>query len=255
MVIQADRIVSPGPQDRTLSSPSVTTVDAFARQDSPKEEPRGIQRSASSSAAKKVMDWFRRKSLARETLTDLREIPNAGTASSPQKPKLPVAFPATAQMSTTTPTVVITDLAHEVTAENSESHPTAPSPPSLADSARPGSQRTATTEQAVGSRLTMFDSRLKVHSGVVDQSALTSRPVPEVLADVLRVLHSMGIDVKKESDYRFRCTRARKRKSGATTGLGLSSVMSKGSSASGFVAMSASSSSVRIAALQWCSCC
>lgn len=67
---------------------------------------------------------------------------------------------------------------------------------------------------------------MRLHSGLVDQSALTSRPPAEVMAEVLKVLHGMGIDVKQEADFRLRCTRVRRRKAGPTIGLSSTSAMS-----------------------------
>jgi protein-serine/threonine kinase len=57
------------------------------------------------------------------------------------------------------------------------------------------------------------------------------------MAEVLRVLMEMGMDVKRENEFRLRCTRVRRRKGGATTGLGLGSVMSVGSGMGGFSMM------------------
>lgn len=85
------------------------------------------------------------------------------------------------------------------------------------------------------------DHKLRVHTGVVDQSTLSSKPPKEVMDDVLRVLSEMGIEIKRENEFRYRCTRVRRRKAGPTTGLGLGSVMSVGS---GKVMGSASSSRV-----------
>lgn len=78
------------------------------------------------------------------------------------------------------------------------------------------------------------DLKMRLHSGIVDQSALSSKPPREVMEDVLRVMQEMGIDVKRENDFKLRCVRVRKRKAGATTGLGLGSVMSVGSTMGSF---------------------
>ncbi|ORY29559.1 hypothetical protein BCR39DRAFT_467332 [Naematelia encephala] len=67
---------------------------------------------------------------------------------------------------------------------------------------------------------------MRVHTGLVDQSALSSKPPKEVMAEVLKVLQGMGMDIKKENEFRLRCTRVRRKKAGAVTGLGLGSVMS-----------------------------
>jgi len=61
--------------------------------------------------------------------------------------------------------------------------------------------------------------------------------------EVLKVLQDMGMEIKRENDFRLRCTRVRRRKAGATTGLGLGSVMTVGSGMSPFSLMSSASTS------------
>jgi hypothetical protein len=87
------------------------------------------------------------------------------------------------------------------------------------------------------------ESKMRVHTGLVDQSALSSKPPNDVMAEVIKVLLEMGMEVKREYEYRLWCTRVRRRKAGATTGLGLGSVMSVGSGMSPFTLMSNASAS------------
>jgi protein-serine/threonine kinase len=87
------------------------------------------------------------------------------------------------------------------------------------------------------------ESKMRVHTGLVDQSALSSKTPNDVMAEVIKVLLEMGMEVKRENEYRLRCTRVRRRKAGATTGLGLGSVMSVGSGMSPFTLMSNASAS------------
>ena len=84
---------------------------------------------------------------------------------------------------------------------------------------------------------------MRVHTGLVDQSALSSKPPREVINEAIKVLQDMGMEIKKENDFKLRCTRVRRRKAGATTGLGLGSVMSVGSGMSPFTLMSSASTS------------
>ncbi|OAD71275.1 hypothetical protein PHYBLDRAFT_126049, partial [Phycomyces blakesleeanus NRRL 1555(-)] len=66
--------------------------------------------------------------------------------------------------------------------------------------------------KALGSYAVDFnDSKLRTHHGAVDQDALTSRPPHEVFVQVKQALGSMGIDVKRDGEYKLKCTR-RKRK-------------------------------------------
>jgi protein-serine/threonine kinase len=55
------------------------------------------------------------------------------------------------------------------------------------------------------------DSKLRVHHGAVDNLALTERPPYEVFIVVKQTLVSMGIEIKREGDFKVRCVR-RKRK-------------------------------------------
>ncbi|KAF8127635.1 Pkinase-domain-containing protein [Boletus edulis] len=65
---------------------------------------------------------------------------------------------------------------------------------------------------------------LRIHHGAVDQTTITTRPPPEVIKHVCKVLEEMGMDLKAESEYKYRCVRAKRRKSGGAVGLGFSTV-------------------------------
>lgn len=65
---------------------------------------------------------------------------------------------------------------------------------------------------------------LRIHHGAVDQTTITTRPPPEVIKHVCKVLEEMGMDIKAESEYKYRCVRSKRRKSGGTVGLGFSTV-------------------------------
>ncbi|KAL7412253.1 hypothetical protein BDY24DRAFT_342086 [Mrakia frigida] len=71
------------------------------------------------------------------------------------------------------------------------------------------------------------DSQLRVHQGIVDKKAMTYASPPVVFAQVIKVLQEMGIEIKKDGDFKLKCVRARRKSSagsgGATVGLGLSS--------------------------------
>lgn len=62
---------------------------------------------------------------------------------------------------------------------------------------------------------------LRIHHGAVDQTTITTRPPPEVIKHVCQVLEGMGIELKLESEYKYRCIRAKRKKSSAI-GLGFS---------------------------------
>jgi protein-serine/threonine kinase len=274
--------IQPRPSHDRQSSTSIVTVDAFGDSH--------VQRTASSSAAKRVMDWFRRKSLAKDTLSTIKSgsVRADSISSSAGRPSVSadrsyvhITAPANANEQpksivrdesvsplTDGPSIVISDSPpKQKSPERKETirrkqpevrEPAAPSPsekrvplapanskanvdktllspergalPMRSKSVRTPNAPSAAaalinphhvadaTQQANGT-LSAEDSKMRVHSGLVDQSVLTSRPPKEVMAEVIRVLHGMGMDVKQEADYRLRCTRVRRRKAGPTTGL------------------------------------
>jgi hypothetical protein len=51
------------------------------------------------------------------------------------------------------------------------------------------------------------DSKLRLHRGVVDQDALTSRAPNEVLLTIKESLNMMGIDMKRCHDFKIKCVR------------------------------------------------
>lgn len=281
------------------SSPSVVTVDQSA---TAKEN-----KNASSGPAKKVMDWFRRKSMAKDTLSSIKtshlrsdsttsfvrvsESPSrpsqtptntqrsaniatssatsvARTAEAPSVAPTPETVPATVPEPSKPVEVETVKSEPEITADvvkattmrspkptglmlppgaassatsvpRSKSHQippaTAPMPSTAVFGQKP------VTGPTTSSRAD--ESKMRVHTGLVDQSALSSKPPKEVMDEVLKILHDMGMDVRRENDFRFRCTRVRKKKAGATTGLGLGSVMSVGSGMGSFSLMGNASTS------------
>ncbi|KAF8064232.1 CAMK/CAMKL/Kin4 protein kinase [Lyophyllum atratum] len=53
---------------------------------------------------------------------------------------------------------------------------------------------------------------LRTHHGAVDQSTITTKPPPEVIRHVRAVLEGMGVEIQVESEYKYRCLRAKRRK-------------------------------------------
>ncbi|KAF8811906.1 Pkinase-domain-containing protein [Phlegmacium glaucopus] len=54
--------------------------------------------------------------------------------------------------------------------------------------------------------------QLRIHHGAVDQTTITTRPPPEVMAHVKKVLEGMGVEIQLESEYKYRCIRTKKKK-------------------------------------------
>lgn len=56
----------------------------------------------------------------------------------------------------------------------------------------------------------VIQEKLRTHHGAVDQDALTSRSPSIVLLEIKQTLNEMGLDFKKDGDYKLRCTRHKK---------------------------------------------
>ncbi|CAG8500655.1 16498_t:CDS:10 [Dentiscutata heterogama] len=161
------------------SAHSVVSTNNTSTKDKRKTLGSGIS-SSSSSAAKKVMDWFRRKSLAKDPTT-APLIPegttNGGVSANRVKSK---------KRQKNNPALVVTQ------------------PNSSTNSPSSSRQSTMTSVSNV-------DSKLRIHHGVVDNLALTERPPYEIFIMIKQALVSMGIEIKREGEFKVRCVR-RKRK-------------------------------------------
>lgn len=163
------------------SSHSVVSNNNVSTKDKRKTLGSGMS-SSSSSAAKKVMDWFRRKSLAKDSSTASHIPTKLGTTNgvSANRPK------NKPKRQKNNPAVVVTQ------------------PNSSANSSSSSRQSTMTS-------VTNVDSKLRIHHGVVDNLALTERPPYEIFIVIKQALVSMGIEIKREGEFKVRCVR-RKRK-------------------------------------------
>lgn len=59
-----------------------------------------------------------------------------------------------------------------------------------------------------------------LHHGAVDQTTITTGSPPEVMKHVHAVLENMGLEIQLESEFKYRCVRPKRRKTGGV-GLGL----------------------------------
>ena len=222
---------------------------------------------ASSGKAKKVMDWFRKKSLAKNVDSPFappsehrpRHAPVhtifAGDKSTaddePPTPTLDTYRGSATHVNSSsstinnTPQVVVTPADGKASSANwapsprvasgqsatstdsgqSTSHTTnsntTPSTPNHSH-LPPVAKRAAEAIAQVAFRhptKAFNSSMLRVHHGAVDQATITSGAPPEVFEHVTQVLLAMGIDLHRESQYKYRCIR-QKRKRAATGGSG-----------------------------------
>ncbi|KAF8935599.1 hypothetical protein BGZ58_004920 [Dissophora ornata] len=67
------------------------------------------------------------------------------------------------------------------------------------------------------------DSKLKVHSGAVELSSLSSRHPAEIMFDIKKAVLRLGMEIKSDSDFKIKCVR-RKRKISATGANGATAV-------------------------------
>lgn len=164
---------------------------------------------------------------AEEKIDSTADQENAAKTTPTKSPVLPQPIGATA----TTPSVMITP-----------PRPTAATTPTIGSSTQQSPPTTIRTRSA--STFTFDESKIRVHTGLVDQSALSTKPPQDVFVEVIQVLRGMGVEMKRESDFKLRCTRAKKKAAGTSIGLG--SVVSTGSGMSPFSIMNnASASKVR----------
>ena len=201
-------------------------------------DPNGLQ--ASTGKARKVMQWFRTKSKGRDSVGFLTEEENVlkekGLVSKYRK-----GFSSSSntvnqtQPATTAPSnglgvvpvqVVLSSPALGVPQQEGRSQRSASS---ILEATTPSSLvarfRNSVTVGG-GSIHRTADKihphgQLRIHHGAVDQTTITTRPPPEVMAHVKRVLEGMGVEIQLESEYKYRCIRAKKKKNavGSSTGI------------------------------------
>ncbi|CAG8456663.1 1617_t:CDS:10 [Paraglomus occultum] len=147
----------------------------------------GMPSGSSSNAAKKVMDWFRRKSFAK----------NQDTAVS-VSPAVPTQPLDTTQLS-------VSNVQRRKTTKPKRSKKQ-----SAIIDANSSNASCASSVSTVNS-VAKVETKLRVHHGAVDNSALTSRHPYEVFIIVKQTLVGMGIETKREGEFKVRCVR-RKRK-------------------------------------------
>jgi protein-serine/threonine kinase len=54
------------------------------------------------------------------------------------------------------------------------------------------------------------DVKLRTHGGAIDEGALTSRPPKEVVSEIRAIILEMGLDILRESEFKFKCVRPSK---------------------------------------------
>ncbi|TFK69178.1 Pkinase-domain-containing protein [Pluteus cervinus] len=225
----------------------------------------GVGMQASTSKARKVMEWFRTKSKTRESvgigMPDFEEVHPPSMAIPPQPP-LPAEVIQQPQIlhgrSATThgaPTAVVASPQVVITTPPTPGAPATPSrsaPGHPQRSASTATDHSATTpslvtrfRNSVTAASSSYSSTknqtpggaLRIHHGAVDTTTVTTGQPPEVMKHVREVLENMGMEIHVESEYKYRCIRHKKRKgamsSVTATGQGAMGSVGPGSSANG----------------------
>ena len=204
----------------------------------------GVGNAASTSKAKKVMEWFRTKSRGR--VPDEEQPINEKSLPTPSSREVPLNASTSTINGLNSPSLNV----HSPAANPDVSTPRSTVPTTTG---HPNRTPSVTTEKSVSNPIKRSfilsptaKNILRVHHGAMDQMTITSENPPEVMKHVLDVLLGMGLEVQEESQYKYRCVRLKKRKIGSTGvplkdgqgGNGLAAFTMVGSAASGGVSIS-----------------
>ncbi|KAH8978223.1 Pkinase-domain-containing protein [Lactarius akahatsu] len=197
---------------------------------------------ASTSKARKVMQWFRSRSKGRSLDDDAEPSLPLGA-----KPSVRDAFPTGANASSASVNAVPVypaDVTPEYTNVPSRMGP--PHPQRTASTGTEGAPAAPSFAELVRRHVAPPKGVIRTHHGAVSQATVTTGVPIEVMRHVRDVLVRMGVEVQVESDYKYRCVRTKRRRAvgtpsgfglglrdpSASTGLGLAAFTLIGSAAS-----------------------
>ena len=221
-----------GPAAETPSKPAVITPPKSQSAALPQTngnadfgDPNGLQ--ASTSKARKVMQWFRTKSKGRDSVGFVTEeevvSKEKGIASKYRRgfssssnavnqTQVTAKASQTGLKNNVVPVVLTSGLppqgGHQQRSASSVLEVATPSSfvARFRNSITVGSNSHHVTDKMHP------HGQLRIHHGAVDQTTITTRPPPEVMAHVKKVLEGMGVEIHLESEYKYRCIRAKKKK-------------------------------------------
>ncbi|KAH7089316.1 Pkinase-domain-containing protein [Auriculariales sp. MPI-PUGE-AT-0066] len=183
---------------------------------------------ASTSKAKKVMDWFRTRSTNRGRMAEppvvssihTTALPSAGSRSA--APQLVITTPRAADGSLTPGPLTADPLATPITPHPGSQLPFGASLSSRIATALSPASRSHSSPMVTGAPTAIPASvpvnavmSLRVHRGAVDQGTVTTGSPAEVFAHVRGVLQAMGVELQKESEYKYQCVRPKRKKATA----------------------------------------
>ena len=180
--------------------------------------------------AKRVMDWFRWRSMPRDAVssenrpgpppTEFDRTPiNLGSKAAAAEAAGPKVVVTGAPQPLKTSTADVDSLPSSRSASGQQSVETTSSQataqqsmPAPVPSVSAVPQRLQREGSVVSVQEPFSETKLRFHQGAVDQASLTSRSPPDVLQDVRKALWAMGIDVREEAGpFRLKCTRRSKK--------------------------------------------
>lgn len=206
------------PVNGTKSAANITAFDANA----PRLDPAGMQ--ASTSKAKKVMAWFRTRGKGKDSsnsapLESAYQPPERqDRATTPTQATYGYAEPPTptsapVQVIVTTPSVTSPPVGSRI-ASSSASKSGLPTPTSsigrrFRESITIGG---STKRQSHQNNATVSPlAQLRVHrGGAVDKTMVTNKPPLEAMQHVRKVLEEMGLELSMETEFKYRCVRAKR---------------------------------------------
>ncbi|KAK0201030.1 CAMK/CAMKL/Kin4 protein kinase [Desarmillaria ectypa] len=179
---------------------------------------------ASTSKARKVMHWFRSKSKGRDTVEEeeeekpaapdnVRKNESRNRSSNAVNQTLSSPRAASVQVTLTAPSRTPSGHQAPIHPQRTSSSATDASlmTPSFVTRIR-NSVTVGGGGGGGGSHSKNVASVLRIHHGAVDQDMVTTRPPSEVIKHMKDVLIGMGIEVQVESEYKYRCIRAKRKK-------------------------------------------
>ncbi|KAH9820989.1 phosphotransferase [Melampsora americana] len=191
------------------------------------------QLSSSSSKAKRVMDWFRFKSLNTSTTSTHMTMTNSHQANYEEglipptpfttdfderrKNREPTAGNSTATQLTSSPKNTTKPVGSNSSISTREIQTTGDDSTVLVNH-----NTSRSTSTNLPPQTTPFnDSKLKLHHGAIDQNAISSISPPLIMLQLKKILWELGIEVTEENSMKLKAMRRSKKKVVASLGIGV----------------------------------
>lgn len=178
---------------------------------------------ASTNKASRVMQWFRQRSKSRAASPTGEPVDNAATPVAENQYALPHTTDNQA------PAVVVQP---GTPGPLSQTYQKGVKQPSIGRSASANVPETHSLIPRTMNRLSSMvtspqpplpgynKTAIRLHHGAVDQQTTVTTPSPpDVMAQVTRILLDMGLELQRESEYKYRCIRPKKKKAASSAGM------------------------------------